>query len=98
MANEIAQLEYSKATAVGVAKLNESIAKVDTKITDIIKLKKAEPKSPIRTISSPKIGFDFKDKFIFVPLIKYRLIQVPGVFIGRMLFPELVISLYQKLR
>ena len=60
MANEIAQLEYSKATAVGVAKLNESIAKVDTKITDIIKLKKAEPKSPIRTISSPKIGFDFK--------------------------------------
>ena len=60
MANESEQLEYSKATAYGVAKLNDSIAKVDTKITDIIKLKKAEPKSPIRAISSPKIGFDFK--------------------------------------
>lgn len=60
MANESEQLEYSKATAIGVAKLNDSIAKVDTKITDIIKLKKAEPKSPIRAISSPKIGFDFK--------------------------------------
>ena len=60
MANESEQLEYSKATAYGVAKLNESIAKVDTKITDIIKLKKAEPKSTINAISSPKIGFDFK--------------------------------------
>lgn len=60
MANESEQLEYSKATAYGVAKLNESIAKVDTKITDIIKLKKAEPKSPIKAISSPKISFDFK--------------------------------------
>ena len=60
MANESEQLEYSKATAYGVAKLNDSIAKVDTKITDIIKLKKAEPKSPIKAISSPKIGFDFK--------------------------------------
>ena len=60
MANESEQLEYSKATAYGVAKLNDSIAKVDTKITDIIKLKKAEPKSPIRAISSPKISFDFK--------------------------------------
>lgn len=60
MANESEQLEYSKATAYGVAKLNDSIAKVDTKITDIIKLKKAEPKSPIKAISSSKIGFDFK--------------------------------------
>ena len=38
MANESEQLEYSKATAIGVAKLNDSIAKVDTKITVIITL------------------------------------------------------------